>query len=159
MTLTAVQLRVEPSEVAMAVYALVAYFILYFVFLSNQSATSQLLVRKYKKRQEKFVKYYNTKDPSQLTADRAVGNMLEQMPVFLTGYFAAMVTAAMAGESFRWVNYAAFAYTASRSMYLVAFKNNASAAGIKPGILLATLPGYVVILYHFYFAVTTVTAM
>jgi hypothetical protein len=45
----------------------------------NQSATSQILRREYRSKDKQYNKYYNTTEPRQFAADRAVGNMSEHV--------------------------------------------------------------------------------
>eukprot|EP00045_Choanoeca_perplexa_P017191 m.245678 g.245678 ORF g.245678 m.245678 type:complete len:125 (-) comp17468_c0_seq45:689-1063(-) len=79
----------------------------------NQSATSQILRREYKKKEKRFIKYYNIDEPRQFAADRAVGNMHEHMAPILALFFAAMFACMYNGTSSANVSYAMWLYTVS----------------------------------------------
>eukprot|EP00045_Choanoeca_perplexa_P017186 m.245405 g.245405 ORF g.245405 m.245405 type:complete len:141 (-) comp17468_c0_seq29:342-764(-) len=120
----------------------------------NQSATSQILRREYKKKEKRFIKYYNIDEPRQFAADRAVGNMHEHMAPILALFFAAMFACMYNGTSSANVSYAMWLYTFGRIIYLPIFKANASPGGIRPGLLIATTPCYLAQGYLIYVVLT-----
>ena len=58
------------------------YFLVYYIFLLNILRTKMRVFKAYKKRGEKFDRYFG-QDREMLAADRIQLNMLEHMPLFL----------------------------------------------------------------------------
>eukprot|EP00043_Microstomoeca_roanoka_P029208 m.21160 g.21160 ORF g.21160 m.21160 type:complete len:230 (-) comp9041_c0_seq1:137-826(-) len=133
------------------VYATLAYFAIYLLMLLSQSATSQLLAREARKKGDKFVKYYNVSEPRMLRADRTVGNTLEQMGPFLCLYWLAIYVCSIKGSDASLVALSGYVYVIFRALYAPIWAlSGSSARGIKPLILLATLPCYAVQAYCAY---------
>jgi hypothetical protein len=128
------------------------YFCVYYGFMGIGLQGKKQI--KYGKRpagytgtQEEKIKRFMVRysDPIMLKADRSLGNMLEQMPVFLTlmWMYAAFVdekSAAVAGVL----------YTVVRALYPFFYP--------PPGVLWITIPNYAVIVYYCYGLVQQILA-
>eukprot|EP01147_Barroeca_monosierra_P006761 gene6761-7559_t len=142
---------IDAYDLRHGVYVTLIYFAVYFGMLLQQSITSQVLARTYKNKEKPFVKYYNTTDARLLRADRTVGNTLEQMGVFLTLYWLAIYVSSIKGSNSSSVALSGYIYVLGRALYAPAWAiSGSSAKGIKPLILLATVPCYVVQVYCAY---------
>ncbi len=80
-------------------------------------------------------------DPRMLAADRAVGNTLEWMPVFLTFFWLSMFLSNGETINYGWI------YVFSRALYpFVALNGGIGRVGAKAPILLSTVPQYIVLI-------------
>lgn len=118
----------------------VAYVLVYYGTQINIARLKPQLEREYRDRGEKFDRYFG-QDRRMLAADRVQLNMLEHMPPFLVlmwlhAVFLSPTTATIAGS----------VYLAARVAYplLVGTRLGRS---IRAKVLLATVPGYLVIAY------------
>lgn len=126
-----------------------AYFVVYYLLITNQLIVRRRLRRAYRARGETFDRYFNT-DREMLAADRYVGNMLEHMPAFLTllwlnALFVGPGSATVAGA----------AYALSRMIYPFVMGSRLG-RGVPSRILFVTVIGYAVIGY---FTVRLVVAL
>ncbi|EGD72630.1 hypothetical protein PTSG_04365 [Salpingoeca rosetta] len=130
------------------VYATLMYFVLYFALLLNQSFTGRRLAIKYRKLKKPFSKYYNVTDRELLRADRAVGNTLEQMPVFLTLYWLAIFASSIKNTGTGTpssVALSGYVYVLGRLLYLPLWLiSGSSPRGLHPMVLISTVPCYLV---------------
>ena len=118
-----------------------AYVLLYYVFVLHVARIKTKLAAEYAGRGEKFDRYFG-EDRHMLAADRIQLNMLEHMGPFLVllwlnAVFVGTVSASIAGG----------VYLVSRVAYPVLMGGRLG-RGIRASILLATGPGYAVILWY-----------
>ncbi|MEN0060785.1 MAG: MAPEG family protein [Myxococcota bacterium] len=117
-----------------------AYILLYYLFQIRINRVKSRLRREYAGRGEKFDRYFG-QDRFMLAADRTQLNMLEHMPPFLLlmwlhAVFVSPLSASVAG-----------------GVYLVArighpiLMGSRLGRGIRLAVLIATVPGYLVIVY------------
>eukprot|EP00052_Salpingoeca_macrocollata_P008804 m.69511 g.69511 ORF g.69511 m.69511 type:complete len:188 (+) comp16781_c0_seq3:133-696(+) len=133
-----------------AVSVTLTYFLLYTCFLLAQSATSHLLKAEMKKKNQKFVRYYST-EPAMLGMDRAVGNMMEQMPLFLVLFWLCVVFAPAQGST---VILAGYVYIAFRALYPIIWKLQNFRSFVGLSILVSTVPNYLCLVYFVYVLLT-----
>lgn len=118
----------------------VAYVLVYYLLVSNQTRVKTRLRRAYRARGETFDRYFNT-DRQMLAADRYVGNMLEHMPPFLALLW---LNAIFVGP--RAASFAGAANVLARLVYPFLMGTRLG-RGVPTRILLATVVGYVVTAY------------
>lgn len=116
------------------------YLALYYGLMVRVGVVKTALARTYREKGEKFDRYF-TPDRQMLAADRAQLNMLEHMPPFLAllwlnAAFVSPGSAAVAGG----------VYLATRAAHPLLIGSRLG-RGVKASILLATGPGYLVLLY------------
>lgn len=116
------------------------YVLLYYAFQINILRTKLRLEAAYKARGEKFDRYFG-EDREMLAADRYQLNMLEHMPPFLALMW---LVALFVGPW--WATAGGAVYLTARLLYPFAMGARLG-RGIPARILLATVPGYGVILY------------
>ncbi|MCA9570279.1 MAG: MAPEG family protein [Myxococcales bacterium] len=117
-----------------------ATILVYYLFQGHVARVKTRLARDYAARGEKFDRYFGD-DREMLAADRIQLNMLEHMPGFLVllwlnAAFVSPSSATIAGGI----------WLAARVAYPFLMGGRLG-RGIKASILLATLPGYLVILW------------
>lgn len=140
----------SPSELKGAIRGTLIYISLYMVFIQFQ-AYSKFYIFHQKKKEViakddgmktkvsfRAVKYYNSKDMLALNGDRTVGNFVEFAFVFLSLLWIHAIFV-NPNESFT----IAVLYTFFRSLYPILFNQP------LPGILLSTVPMYIILAYMF----------
>lgn len=116
------------------------YVLVYYGMIGRISRTKRRLAREYAERGEKFDRYFG-QDREMLAADRTQLNMLEHMPPFLVLLWLHAL----------FVN--PLSATGAGAVYLVARIAHPLLVGsrlgreVRASILLATVPGYVVLVY------------
>lgn len=117
----------------------VVYVLLYYAYMIHVARTKTRLARAYADRGEKFDRYFS-QDRAMLAADRVQLNMLEQMPPFLILLWLNAVFV-----DITWATVVGGIYVASRALYPV-MVGGRMGRGVRPSILVATGPGYLVVL-------------
>ncbi len=117
-----------------------AYVCLYYGFMLNIMQTKIRLKREYSDRGEKFDRYFG-EDREMLAADRLQLNLLEHMPPFLVLLW---LVAVFVGPW--WATAGGAVYLLSRLIYPFVLGRRLG-RGVKGAILLATVPGYLVMAY------------
>lgn len=128
------------EEFAGPVVVTVLYVFLYYGFMLNLLRVRLRLSKEYAARGEKFDRYFS-QDRQMLAADRMQLNMLEHMPPFLIllwlhAYFVNVQSATIAGAI----------YLFSRILYPFVLGSRLG-RGVRIKIMLATVPGYLVLFY------------
>ncbi|MCC6811850.1 MAG: MAPEG family protein [Deltaproteobacteria bacterium] len=122
------------------IFVTIAYILVYYALQSRGLRVKSRLKREYKARGEKFDRYFH-QDRQLLAADRKVLNMAEHMPPFLAllwlnASFVGPLSATIAGS----------VYVAARILYPF-MMGDTLGTYVPRRILLATVPGYVVLGY------------
>lgn len=122
------------------VWVTLAYVLVYYSFQFNQLFTKSRLAREYKKRGEKFDRYFGN-DRQMLAADRYVGNTLEHMGPFLVllwlqAIYVSPLSATMGGAL----------YVLSRAVYPFLIGRELG-RGVPARVLFTTVVGYLVLTY------------
>ncbi len=124
-----------------------AYFRVFFgsiFFQLKQKFSARAHAEAEAKKGEKPLNSYNRySDTLILAGDRAVGNFLEWQVAFLSLFW---LNAALTGTNV-WVGWV---FIGARALYLVFAKSAIRPQGIKPHLLLATVPGYLVLFFYIY---------
>eukprot|EP00055_Hartaetosiga_balthica_P013336 m.67937 g.67937 ORF g.67937 m.67937 type:complete len:157 (+) comp8232_c0_seq1:118-588(+) len=155
--MTGVALAVEDGVLKEGVFVTVVFFVVYYAMLINQSVTSKILAKKYHKNdKKKFVRYYNADEPEMLRADRVVGNTMEQLGPFVVLYWLSLFIVSAKGGDATYLAKSGWIYILGRVLYFPLFLMSGTKRGIKPLILLATVPCYLVIGYCGYSLVSSV---
>lgn len=115
-----------------------SYIGMYYMFIIGQVVSTYYIYNREKKNSKEKVSLlqirYNSNDPLKLTADRAVGNTLEQMIPFLSGlWICAVFVSPSEAANLGWI------YVATRAIYPPLFYLNGAWR------LIATVPNYIVI--------------
>eukprot|EP00668_Euglena_longa_P040587 GGOE01053439.1.p1 GENE.GGOE01053439.1~~GGOE01053439.1.p1 ORF type:complete len:145 (-),score=43.19 GGOE01053439.1:207-641(-) len=114
---------------------------LYMLCLIYQGTRKFPLAAEARKQKEKFDRFA---DPRMLAPDRMVGNTLEWLPIFLGMFWLSLVLTAGKTLLLGW------AYVAARALYAVlAVNGGICQGGVRPRILLATLPAYLILIALF----------
>lgn len=126
----------DPQPYAGAIVVTCLYVVVYYAMMIRVAKTKLRLIAQAKARGEQFDRYFGN-NPEMLAADRGQLNMLEHMPTFLVllwahAVFVSATTATIVGGI----------YVASRALYPFVWT-----ARMKGTILIATLPGYLMVLY------------
>lgn len=116
------------------------YVALYYAFQINIMFTKIRLKREYSARGEKFDRYFG-EDRQMLAADRLQLNLLEHMPPFLVLLW---LVAIVVGPW--WATGGGIAYLTARALYPFLLGGRLG-RGVRGTILIATVPGYLVLAY------------
>ncbi|MCB9674751.1 MAG: MAPEG family protein [Alphaproteobacteria bacterium] len=117
-----------------------AYLLVYYAAILRVAWVKSRLATEYSARGEKFDRYFG-QDRHMLAADRAHLNILEQMPPFLVLLWMNAVFVGPNGATI-----AGGVYVAARAAYPFLIGDRMG-RGIRASVLLATGPGYLVLLY------------
>jgi len=131
-------MTVSAAPYAGPILVSVAYVALYYAFQIHVARTKFRLAAAYAARGEKFDRYFGD-DREMLAADRIQLNMLEHMPPFLVLMWLNAVFVGAFGATV-----AGGVYLAARAAYPLVMGGRLG-RGLRPAILLSTLPGYLVI--------------
>lgn len=132
-------MTLNPEQIWGPTLVTLTYLLLYYAFMVNVLIVKIRLVKKYKKRGEKFDRYYG-QDPEMLAADRIQLNMLEHMAPFLI----LMWLHSLLASSFE-ATVLGGIYILSRLLYPFLVKNSIERQ-IPMRILFSTVIGYLIIL-------------
>ncbi|MFT5686586.1 MAG: hypothetical protein ACI8RZ_007542, partial [Myxococcota bacterium] len=130
----------ELSHQAGPVLVTLAYVALYYAFQIRVALTKARLAREYRKRNEKFDRYFG-QDRQMLAVDRVQLNMLEHMPPFLVLLWLHAVFVGPTGATV-----AGTIYLLARGAYPLLIGGRLG-RGVKASIFISTLPGYLVLVY------------
>ena len=123
---------------------------LYYSFIIYQAVTVFRALAAHKRAGKKFVRYYNAADMAVLTADRTVGNFLEQAFPFLVTLW---LHGVFCGDVAR-TACAGWTYVAARALYPFCYgagqQSDKPIVKPKAPIFLSTLPCYAVIAFFAY---------
>ncbi len=133
-------MQIEPQLYAGPIVVTVVYTLVYYALQIRGMRTKSRLVREYQSRGEKFDRYFG-QDREMLASDRAQLNMLEHMPVFLVLLWLNAVFVGPLGATI-----AGGIYLVARAAYPILMGGRLG-RGIRVGLLAATVPGYLVIVY------------
>lgn len=117
-----------------------AYLLLYYGTQTHIARTKIRLAREHAARGEKFDRYFG-QDREMLAADRIQLNMLEHMPPFLVLLWLNAIFIGPGGATL-----AGAIYVAARALYPLLIGGRLG-RGIRSTVLIATVPGYLVLAY------------
>lgn len=131
----------DPTPYAGPLIVTLVYLLLYYVFMTQVARVKGAVAKEWKDRGEKFDRY-RSGDPKMLAADRIQLNVLEHMPPFLVllwlnAVFVGTTSATIAGA----------VYVAARVSYPFMMGPKLG-RGIKAKVMIATVPGYLVIAWY-----------
>ena len=117
-----------------------AYLLLYYATQIHIARVKLTLAREHRERGAQFDRYFG-QDRRMLAADRIQLNMLEHMPPFLVLLWLHAIFVGPTGATI-----AGAIYLGSRLLYPVVIGPRLG-RGIRAAVLLATVPGYLVLVY------------
>jgi uncharacterized membrane protein YecN with MAPEG domain len=130
----------DPAAQIGPILVTVVYLVWYYVLQLNVARVKARLHREYRARGEKFDRYFS-QDREMLAADRAQLNVIEHMGPFLALLWLNALFVGPGGATV-----AGAVYVAARIVHPFALGSKLS-RDIRPTILLATVPGYLVLVY------------